>query len=70
MPATARKKARQRIALEPADLLSKFREPSIQRKFQSAMKRWAKRTEPMIEAVRSAERLDEKDFVIRINTRA
>jgi hypothetical protein len=47
----------------------RLNDPKIQRRFKKALDRWTDKTEPMIEAVRASERLTDKDFAIRINTR-
>lgn len=40
-----------------------------QDKFETALRQWQNVTAPLTEATRKAERLTEKDFAIRINTR-
>lgn len=64
------KKARRgRVQIDAQLALARFREPTIQKKFRKAMIHWDKKTGALIEAVRSAERLDENDFAIRINAK-
>ena len=40
-----------------------------QNKFETALRQWQSVTAPVTKATRKAERLSEKDFAIRINTR-
>lgn len=68
--ALARKgKSRVRAYTDPKKALERFGEPHVQQQFRKTMHRWTKKTEPLVEAIRSAERLDESDFAIRINTK-
>ena len=68
MPARQKKRG-QRACTDPQEALSRFENPQVRKKFREAMGRWAKKTQPLVDAVRSAERLDETDFAIRINTK-
>ncbi len=70
MPAPQKKRGKRRAYTDPQDALARFDNPQVQREFRKSMDRWAKKTQPLIDAVQSAERLDENDFAIRINTKA
>jgi hypothetical protein len=69
MPAPQTKKARGQAQIDPKDAVRRFRDPKVQARFRKAMGQLAKKTDPLIEAVRSTERLDESDYAIRINTK-
>ena len=69
MPAPQVKRARGRSPIDPTEAVRRFRDPKIQARFRKAMGQLAKKTDPLIEAVRSTERLDESDYAIRINTK-
>ena len=64
-----RKRARGQARIDPKEAVSRFRDPKVQERFRKAMGQLAKKTDPLIEAVRSTERLDESDYAIRINTK-
>jgi hypothetical protein len=67
MPAAQTKRVR--APIDPNEAVSRFRDPKVQARFRKAMGQLAKKTDPLIEAVRSTERLDESDYAIRINTK-
>jgi len=69
MPATQTRRARGQACIDPKEAVSRFRDPIVQERFRKAMGQLAKKTDPLIEAVRSTERLDESDYAIRINTK-
>ena len=70
MPAAQKRRGQRRAYTDPQEALARFDTPQIQQQFRKAMDRWGKKTKPLLDAVRSAERLDESDFAIRINTKA
>ncbi len=70
MPALRKKGAQRRTYTDPQEALARFERPGVQREFRKAMDGWARKTKPLVDAVRSAEQLDENDFAIRINTKA
>jgi hypothetical protein len=69
MPALRTKRAKGQAHVDPKDAVSRFRDPKVQERFRKAMGQLAKKTDPLIEAVRSTERLNENDYAIRINTK-
>jgi len=44
-------------------------DPEVRRRFEESLRRLQKQTKPLIDAVRSSERLSQRDLAIRINTR-
>ena len=70
MPAARKRKGQRRAYTDPHEALDRFQKPQVQQRFRKALDRWGKKTKPLVDAVRSAERLDETDFAIRINTKA
>jgi hypothetical protein len=69
MPAQQTKRAKSQTRIDPTEAVSRFRDPKVQVRFRKAMGQLAKKAAPLIEAVRSTERLDESDYAIRINTK-
>jgi len=69
--AQAKKKiVRVRAARSGDTVANQLKDPATKKRIEKAMARWEKKTRPLIEAVRSSETLTERDFAIRINTRA
>ncbi len=57
---------------EAAEILSKWEtlDPSIRQRYQAAWNKPQAEMQPLIDAVKAAERLTQRDFAIRINMRA
>lgn len=53
-----------------AEAKAKLADPKIQARLAKNLKSWNDKMRPLVEASRSAERLTEKDFAIRINAKA
>ena len=70
MPAPQMKKARGQAPIDQKEAVSRFRDPKVQARFRKAMGQVGKKADPLIDAVRSTERLNESDYAIRINTKA
>ena len=58
-----------RGGIESGRYADRLSDPATQKRLAKALKRWTRRTDPLIEAVRASERLTDKDFAIRINAK-
>jgi len=63
------KKSSTRDVLVGGRSSDRLSDPATKKRLAKALKRWADRTDPLIEAVRASERLTDKDFAIRINAK-
>lgn len=68
--AQAKRNVRVRAAQSGQAVANELRDPATKKRVEKAMARWEKKTRSLIDAVRSSENLTERDFAIRINTRA
>jgi len=59
-----------RASQSPEKVAHQLTQPATMKRVEKAMARWKKKTRPLVEAVRSSENLTERDFAVRINTRA
>ncbi|MBL8227252.1 MAG: hypothetical protein JNL98_02190 [Bryobacterales bacterium] len=64
------KAARRNAAVAAGAATERLSDPKAQERLTRALARWESRTKPLVEAVRSSEHLTQKDFAIRINTKA
>lgn len=67
--ATRTKTIRRGTPIGASSPSQRLADPKIQKRLSRALAKWENRTKPLVEAVRSAEHLSEKDFAIRINTK-
>jgi len=70
MAQVKKKSARVRVTRLDDTVAHQLADPATKKRIEKAMARWEKKTRPLIEAVRSSETLTERDFAVRINTRA
>jgi hypothetical protein len=70
MAAAKKKTRRVRTASSGQTVAHQLAHPATKKRVEKAMTRWEKKTRSLIEAVRSSETLTERDFAVRINTRA
>jgi hypothetical protein len=60
---TAQRRSNPRSSMRP------FEDPEVQIRFERTLSRLKKKSRPLIDALRSAERLNEEDFAICVNAR-
>ena len=58
---------KKRPIIDPQEALAEFEKPEVRARFDAAMKRWGKKCEPLIKAIRSAETLTAEDFNLRVH---
>lgn len=69
--AQAELKATRRVEFVRSERVSKrLADPAVRARLSKKIKDLESKTKPLMDAIRGSERLNEKDFAIRINTKA